>query len=417
MKENKEVYVYLDQNADAPKFMGTLYCTNERGKENYAFEYEENWLKTAEEKFIFDPDLYLYGGRQFMPLDKAMFGFIADSCPERWGRMLMKRREVIAARKEERKPRKMMEADYLLGVHDETRMGALRFKLDKEGPFLSEERELAAPPWTTLRKLETASLAFENDETGLEEKWLEQLLAPGSSLGGARPKASVLAPDNTLWIAKFPSKHDENNSGAWEMVIHELAARCGLNVPEARLENFSDAGSTFLVKRFDRVGSKRIHFASAMTLLGKTDGADGSTGTSYLDLASFIRSNSMEPKLDLFELWKRLVFTVAVSNTDDHLRNHGFILDKTGWRLSPLYDVNPSIYGENLSLNITTEDNTLDFGLVLETAEYYDIDLALAKELVHTIRCTVRNNWKSIAAEYKLGRGAVQYMEPAFSLC
>ena len=228
----------------------------------------------------------LYKGRQYAPLDKSMFGIFADSCPDRWGRLLMIRREAIIAKKEERKPKRLTDIDFLLGVYDEPRMGGLRFSVTEDGPFLSDDRELATPPWTTLRKLESASLAFEKNEDGMEEKWLKQLLAPGSSLGGARPKASVSAPDGSLWIAKFPSKHDDINVGAWEMVVHDLAVMCGLDVPEAKLEHFSKTGSTFLTKRFDRDGEHRIHFASAMTLLGKNDGASAADGSSYLDIVS-----------------------------------------------------------------------------------------------------------------------------------
>ena len=213
-------------------------------------------------------------------------------------------------------------------MYDEARMGGLRFKTELEGEFLSNDREFATPPWTSLRELEQASIAFENDEKGLNEKWLKQLLAPGSSLGGARPKASVLATDGSLWIAKFPSKHDDFNSGAWEMVVHELAVMCGLNVPEAKAEKFSKLGTTFLVKRFDRMGSRRIHFSSAMTMLGKKDGANAADGSSYLEIVSFLKANGATPKKDIQELWKRIVFSMAVSNTDDHFRNHGFILEE-----------------------------------------------------------------------------------------
>lgn len=178
--------------------------------------------------------------------------------------------------------------------------------------------EFATPPWTSLRELEQASIAFENDESGLDEKWLKQLLAPGSSLGGARPKASVMAPDGSLWIAKFPSRHDDFNSGAWEMVVHDLAIMCGLNVPEAKVEKFSKLGTTFLVKRFDRMESQRIHFSSAMTMLGKQDGANATDGSSYLEIVSFLKANGVTPKKDIQELWKRIAFSMAVSNTDDY---------------------------------------------------------------------------------------------------
>lgn len=326
----------------------------------------------------------------------------------------MKRREAITARREKRKPRQLGELDFLLGVYDQSRMGALRFAEQEGGPFLSNDKELATPPWTTLRKLESASIAFENDESGLEEKWLNQLLAPGSSLGGARPKATVQAPDGALWIAKFPSRHDEYNAGAWEMVVHELAKKCGLNVPDAKLETFSRSGSTFLVKRFDRNGEKRIHFASAMTLLGKTDGASGVDGTGYLDIASYIREHGALPNEDLTELWKRIVFNMAVSNTDDHLRNHGFVLSEKGWRLSPLYDVNPCIYGDSLSLNVSEQDSTIDYGLAVETAEFYGLKKKEAEKIIRKIREIVKENWQSEAQAQGLSRGAVEYMRPAF---
>ena len=412
----KIIYVYADWSDKPPMMIGKLYADGGRGKEFFSFEYDTAWLAESDYSVILDPDLGMYNGRQYTPVDKALFGIFSDSCPDRWGRLLMRRREAILARKENRKPRKLDESDFLLGVYDESRMGALRFSIEEQGPFLSYDKALSTPPWATLRKLENASIAFERDESGLEEKWLNQLLAPGSSLGGARPKATVQAPDGSLWIAKFPSRHDDYNSGAWEMVAHELAKLCGLNVPEARLETLSQNGSTFLVKRFDRNRNQRIHFASAMTLLGKTDGASSADGTSYLDILSFIKSNGARPKDDLLELWKRIVFNMAISNTDDHLRNHAFILTSKGWILSPLYDVNPSIYGDALSLNVSLSDSTIDFGLALETAEYYEISKSTAEHLLLEIKNNVNENWKPIAQKYKLSRNAIEYMSPAFDM-
>ena len=414
----KIIYAYFDWD-NSPTLLGRLFVDANRGKEAFSFEYDKNWIQMCEmgnfPNVSLDPDLPLFLGRQYLPSGKKIFGVLSDSCPDRWGRLLMQRREAIVAKQEERKPKSLTESNFLLGVYDETRMGALRFSLDENGTFLSSDKELAAPPWTTLRTLESASLAFESSSNKDEEKWLRQLLAPGSSLGGARPKASVLAPDDSLWIAKFPSKHDEWNTGAWEMVTHDLAIKCDLNVPDAKLENFSFQGSTFLVKRFDRDGNKRIHFSSAMTLLGKTDG-EGSEGTSYLDIASFIKSHGSSPKRDLNELWKRIVFNMAVSNTDDHLRNHGFILSKNGWVLSPLYDVNPNIYGENLSLCVSENDSAISFELALSVAEYFDISNAEASSYVDKVKSTVETEWREIATEYKLGRSAISFMEPAFDM-
>ena len=344
MQKEKKIYVFADFLPFQNELIGTIYVSQTRGKEFYSFEYEQSWLEKG--NMMLDPDLQLYKGRQYINDDKNIFGVFADSCPDRWGKRLMKRREELRAKKAGEKPQKLLESDYLLGVYDEARMGGLRFKTEQNGEFLSNDKEYATPPWTSLRELEQASFAFENDDTDLEGKWLKQLIAPGSSLGGARPKASVMAPDGSLWIAKFPSKHDDFNSGAWEMVVHDLAEKCGLNVPEAKIEKFSKLGTTFLVKRFDRVGAQRIHFSSAMTVLGKKDGANATDGSSYLEIVSFLKADGAKPKRDLEELWKRIVFSMAVSNTDDHFRNHGFILSHDGWELSPLYDVNPDIYGE-----------------------------------------------------------------------
>lgn len=242
----KTIYVYENWRSDVPTLIGKLRTSFVRGQENFSFEYDDRWLNSFESSYSLDPDLSLYRGRQYTPLDKSLFGLFADSCPDRWGRMLMNRKEAIDARKEDRKPRKLTESDFLLGVYDESRMGALRFTLEEGGDFLSNEKAFATPPWVNLRTLENASISFENDDSGLNERWLKELLAPGSSLGGARPKATVQAADGALWIAKFPSKHDEYNSGAWEKVVHDLAGLCGLTVPESKLETFSKTGSTSL---------------------------------------------------------------------------------------------------------------------------------------------------------------------------
>ena len=416
MSDARVIYVYKAWDCQSPEKIGTLYVEGIKGREVISFEYDEVWIENARLSQIFDPDLMLYKGRQYAPLDKTMFGIFADSCPDRWGRLLMKRREAILAKKEGRKPKRLTDIDFLLGVYDETRMGGLRFAEKEGGPYLSDDQALATPPWTTLRKLESASLAFEKNEDGMEEKWLKQLLAPGSSLGGARPKASVSAPDGSLWIAKFPSKHDDTNVGAWEMVVHDLAVMCSLNVPEAKLEKLSKTGSTFLTKRFDREGKQRIHFASAMTLLGKIDGAGAADGTGYLDMVSFIKKYGAKPKRDLLELWKRIVFNMAVSNTDDHLRNHGFILAKEGWRLSPLYDVNPNADGDTLALNVNENSNLIDFELALSVARMFGFTENQAKDQLHEIKKTVENNWRTLARNHGLSRGDIERMAPAFDM-
>lgn len=412
MESGKEIFVYADFEQFDNELVGKINVSNVRGREFYSFEYSEEWLK--HQNFVIDPDLQLYKGRQYINDDKKIFGAFADSCPDRWGRKLMDRREELRARENDERPRKLLESDYLLGVYDESRMGGLRFKTNEDGPFLSDDVEFSIPPWTSLRELEQASIAFENEDNGLDDKWLKQLLAPGSSLGGARPKASVKAPDETLWIAKFPSKHDDIDSGAWEMVVHDLAIMCGLNVPEAKAEKFSKLGTTFLVKRFDRDGEKRIHFSSAMTMLGKSDGANAADGSSYLEIVSFLKANGAHPKDDIKELWKRIVFSIAVSNTDDHFRNHGFILENDGWSLSPMYDVNPDLYGRYLSLNINDTESMLDFDVAIDAAPYYGIEKKDAEKMVDEIKDIITNNWKNLASKYGVGRGEIERMKVAF---
>ena len=327
----------------------------------------------------------------------------------------MRRREAIRARNEERSPSPLQESDYLLGVYDETRMGAIRFKVSPDGEFVNNDRAMAAPPWTSLRELEAASRNYEDESQSdnEHEKWLSMLIAPGSSLGGARPKANVLDPEGNLWIAKFPSRADSADTGAWEMVAHQLARQVGLRLPECRLEKFSRNGSTFLTRRFDRNGNRRIHFASAMTLLGKTDGADYQDGTSYLDIAKFIMQYGAQPEADLQELWKRIVFSIGVKNTDDHLRNHGFLLAPQGWTLSPAYDINPNPDGTGLALNISENDNALDFDLARDVASLFRIDTNTADSFIRQTEESIQN-WRKIADRCALSRSAQDDMASAF---
>lgn len=416
VSKEKTIFVYDDFSMQNPTLMGILYVNSLKGGESYSFEYDREWLKKTSLKITLDPELMPYSGRQY-PFGKAIFGLFSDSSPDRWGSVLMNKRERILAGKEGRKPAKLYDSDYLLGVYDETRLGGIRFKTEPNGAFLSDDKETAAPPWASLRTLEEASRNFENEDTALSEKWLNQLIRPGSSLGGARPKATVIDPNEQLWIAKFPSKNDENDSGAWEMITHDLAEICGLHVPEAKLEKFSNLGSTYLVKRFDRILNKRVHFASAMTLLGKTDGTSAADGTSYLDIAAFIKSYGAQPKRDLIELWKRIVFNMAVSNTDDHLRNHAFIFTENGWELSPLYDVNPIPYGDELSLNVDEEDNSINIDLAIEASVRFGISETDATTYAKDILTIVKENWEKRATALGLSRRLIEEMRPAFSAC
>ncbi len=412
----KEIIVYADwQGLPMPNKMGILSAIPGKGKETFSFEYTDEWLKSGFSQML-DPDLQLYSGVYYPRDEKVNFGIFLDSCPDRWGRVLMQRREAIIAKTEDRKSKTLFESDFLLGVFDRHRMGALRFKLDEDGPFLNDNKGMAIPPWASLRELEQASLKFEEDNTDDPEylKWINILLAPGSSLGGARPKASVLDPANNLWIAKFPSKNDEKNVAAWEMIVNELARQAGIDVAEGKIQQFRNKYDTYLTKRFDRnEKGERIHFASAMTLLGRKDGED-SAGASYLELAEFITRHGAAVDKDLEELWRRIVFSICVKNTDDHLRNHGFLLTENGWMLSPAYDINPNEYGQELSLNISLEDNSLDIGLAREVASYFRLDNQKANQILAHIKTTV-GAWRTLAAKYKIPKAEQDKMSVAFS--
>ncbi len=414
MPQAKKIHVYYDNNVDKRIKIGYLFVDFQKGKENFSFEYDDEFFTSFLSTNFFDYDLQPYKARQYLPSGKPLFGVFSDAAPDRWGRRLMERRErIIAEEKNLPKANTLYEIDYLLGVYDEARMGALRFSLEEDGEYFSTERELSTPPFESLRTLEEASRQFEKEENLLEGKWLKVLLAPGSSLGGARPKATIKDVDGSLWIAKFPSKNDEYDNGAWEKTVIDLAKMCGLNVPESRLMKFSKLGSTFLVKRFDRVGEKRIHFMSAMTALGKKDGE--SSDVSYLDIAAFISANGANPSQDLKELWKRIVFNIAVSNTDDHLRNHGFVLSESGWRLSALYDINPNLEKNWSSLNITEDDNRLSIDLAIEVSDHFGINKNEALEMANDMLVTVRDNWRKVAQSNGLSKSSIEYMRLAFS--
>lgn len=406
------IFVYGDWEAlNGPSLIGRLNVEMLRGKEVFSFEYDEKWLSTKK-NILFDPDLQLFRGSS----DKPLFGIFTDSCPDRWGRMLLQRNEALNAKKEGRTVRKLNESDFLIGIEDFSRMGALRFKTERDGDFLAVSGENSVPLWTSIRELERAAFILDSQDEDDSDtmRRLRMLLSPGSSLGGARPKASVRDTDGSLWIAKFPSGKDDRDVGCWEMVTHELAAGCSLNVPSAMRKKCSDNGTTFLTKRFDRTSEgQRIHFLSAMTALGKIDETDSESGISYLDIASFIMQYSSSPSEDLKELWKRIVFSIAVSNTDDHLRNHGFLLTPRGLRLSPMYDVNPNPGGTGLSLNIDEYDNALDYDTAIAASGYYELSKDKAAGIVREIRKAV-SLWESVASDMGIPRSETEYMRSCF---
>ena len=416
MAQIKNIYVYMDwQESDSPIQMGVLHSEVLRGKEVFSFENNTDWL-TYKQFRALDPDLAQFSGKQYLPADKSNFGMFLDSSPDRWGRMLMRRREAINARLENRPSRTLTEADYLLGIYDGNRMGALRFKLSPDDEFMDNNKAMATPPWTSIRDLEYASLQLEKEnlkDDAEYAKWLNMLIAPGSSLGGARPIANILDNNGALWIAKFPSGHDTKDMGAWEAVTAEMARKCGIEMAESRAQKFSNRQHTFLTKRFDRINGKRIHFASAMTLLGYTDGTNSAEGVSYLELAEWIGRNCNNVSQNLEQLWRRIVFNIAVSNCDDHLRNHGFLLTPKGWTLSPAYDINPDEHGMGLKLNISEDDNSLDFELALSVAAYFGLDNATSDEIINQTKKVV-SNWQQLATQYGISRSEQEDNAGAF---
>lgn len=395
-----------------PTIVGALQSASARGKDVFSFEYAAEWLASPHARQI-DPALPLLRGPQYVPAGRASFGVFLDSAPDRWGRVLMDRREAQLAREQGRPPRRLAETDYLLGVYDGHRLGGLRFRCG--GPFLDDNDRLASPPWTSLRELEQASLHLEQD--GAEDdpaygRWLLMLMAPGRSLGGARPKASVVDPTGHQWIAKFPSTTDTDDIGAWEYVVHQLAERAGLTTATAMAKKLGAKHHTFLVRRFDRSANRRrIHFASAMTLLERED----NEVASYLDLAELIARVGSHPARDLEQLWRRIVFFVCVSNVDDHLRNHGFLLDENGWTLAPAYDMNPVARGSGLTLNISETDNAQNLDVAREVAARFRVSGKKAVSIIDEVCAAVRA-WSKVAADSGLSRSERERMAPAFRI-
>ncbi len=411
---SKEIYVFADwQVFEKPLLIGVLRADTVKGKESFSFAYDDVWLQSEFVQQI-DPELRLYGGNQYSQ-EPQNFRIFLDSCPDRWGRLLMRRREAVIARQEDRKPKALNESDYLLGVHDMYRMGALRLKRDLDGVFLDDNERLAAPPVTSLPELEHAAFQVEGARD-LDDpdylKWLNMLISPGSSLGGARPKSCVIDNKNNLWIAKFPSRHDDHDIGAWEYVTYLLALNAGINMAECRLDRFNNQHHTFLTRRFDRTPESRLQFTSAMMQLGYYD---GEYDASYLELAQFLTDHGANTRMDLAELWRRIVFNIAVSNTDDHLRNHGFIYHKGGWLLSPAYDINPVTSANGLHLNISDNDNSLNYELAMEVIDFFRLGKARAVRIKDEVMASV-GHWEIVAKKAGLSRAERQVMAPAFNV-
>lgn len=397
-----------------PRKMGVLTAQEIRGALIWRFAYDPEWLKTTA-TVLLDPDLQWFAGPQYASESKPNFGLFLDSMPDRWGRTLMRKRESML-RPASDPIKRLTDIDFLLGVHDRARMGGLRFKTSENDPYLDVDEGRSIPPITDIRELQYGADVIESDEDSADvRKWLQILLAPGSSLGGARPKASVLDVDGSLWIAKFPSRQDQVDSGAWEYVLWTLAKKAGIVVPEARAEVITGPHHTFFTKRFDRMGETRIHMASAMTMTAHTESTIRDARPSYLELAEFIRYHGAHPAADLEQLWRRILFNVAVSNTDDHIRNHAFLLTDSGWVLSPAYDMNPSVDKDGLALNIDLDNPSLDVELVRHVGPYFMLDSAQMDRIEAEVMSSVRT-WEDEARSLGIPASQIRTMTAAFPI-
>lgn len=401
---------------DTPLLVGHLtFAETSRGGV-FSFAYDKHFL-TSGYRLQIDPLLALHGGELYNDLADKNFRAFLDSSPDRWGRILMQRRAAIEYRKGLRATTKLTELDYLLGVHDSYRMGGIRFKLAESQDFLDNNTEFSAPPMASLRELEHAAMHIERDDNIDSDdyyRWLKMLISPGSSLGGARPKACVTDADGHLWIAKFPNQNDTFDVGAWEMVCYQLALTAGVDMFPSEIRKFSSEYHTFLTKRFDRVGDKRIHFSSAMTQLQYYDG-EQSDGASYLEIAEFLSNSGAQTKADLAQLWRRIVFNIAVSNTDDHLRNHGFLLTDKGWKLSPAYDLNPIVGKHGLHLNITDTANELDYALAFEVIDFFRLNREDATRIYDEVLGAVKG-WQAAANRLGISRNEQLAKQEAFNV-
>jgi len=412
---NTKIWVYAHWTGiEVPECIGVLTAQQAKGRKAFSFEYDKNWI-SSKAQLVLDPDIAWFEGAQY-PNGKENFGVFMDSMPDTWGKRLMEKKAAQHARERGMKSVILYDIDYLLGVYDESRMGALRLKLDPEGAFLDDNNHHPTPHWSGLRELQHAAAMVESDEDGKDiAKWINVLVAPGSSLGGARPKANILDDSGHPWIAKFPSQNDKVDKAAWEYLAYLLAQKAQIEMAESKIEIVGDnKHHTFFTKRFDRSKGERIHFASAMTMTGKSEAIIKDHAASYLDLAEFIQYSGLKVQADLHQLWRRIIFNILISNTDDHLRNHGFIIEKNGWRLSPAYDINPSIEKEGLALNIDTQNNALDIGLAISVGEYFQLSEKQMDLIISQVQAAVLD-WKMIAMDIGISREEQQYMSHAFA--
>lgn len=409
----QSLLVYADFDwLGSPQFIGMLHYESLRGSDSYGFSFDKDWIHKYGSLHLSE-DLNNYMGWQYTQPGKDIFGCFADALPDRWGRTLINRREQIEAMEEKRPVRRLGSFDYLLGIDDYTRMGGLRFKATADGPFICTGNNLSIPPLTNIRELILASQEIEESEDKdilPDKKWINQLIQPGSSLGGARPKAGVIDDKGVLYVAKFPSRKDDYDVALWEHFCHLLAANAGVRTAETRVLSAGGKYHTLLSRRFDRTSDgHRIHFASAMTLLGLTDGCNADTGNGYLDIVDFIVQNCCDVEFNLRELYRRVAFNICVGNSDDHFRNHGFLLTRRGWTLAPAFDMNPTA-NEYQSILITASSNRAELSLLLEAAEDYMLVSSEARSIIEEVVAAVKD-WRILALKLGIVQRECQLFE------
>lgn len=414
----EKLFVFGDFNwLQEPEFIGELCYEKLRGSDSYAFKFDNDWLN-LHAGIKLSEDINNYPGMQYTLPDNDIFGCFADALPDRWGRTLLKRREQLQAEEEQRAPRNLSSFDYLVGIDDFSRMGGFRFKKEKDGGVINVSPSLKIPPLTEIRELIYASQEIEKceeEDVMPEKKWIAQLIQPGTSLGGARPKAGVLDEEGRLCIAKFPSRNDDYDAGLWEHFSHLLALQAGIHVAETRLWGGLGKYHTLLSKRFDRTDEgRRIHFASCMSLLGLKDGDNAQGGYGYLDIVDFILQGCCDVETNLRELYRRVAFNICIGNSDDHFRNHGFLLTPKGWTLSPAYDMNPT---NNLyqSLLINAVSNKADIQVLLESCEDYMINRKVAQGIIKDVQTAV-SNWEALAKQLQIPQREQAMFKDRFKL-
>ncbi len=400
----ERLLVYADFNwLNKPELVGELCYEKLRGSDSYAFKFDENWL-SIHAGIKLSEDINNYPGMQYTQPGNDIFGCFSDALPDRWGRTLLKRREQIQASEEKRAIRSLSSFDYLMGIDDFSRMGGFRFKRELEDDYINVSPSLKIPPLTEIRELIHASQEVEKSEDNdvlPEKKWITQLIQPGTSLGGARPKAGVLDEMGNLCIAKFPSKKDDYDTGIWEHFSHLLAQKAGIQVAQTRVLDGLGKYHTLLSRRFDRIDeAKRIHFASSMSLLGLKDGDNAQSGFGYLDIVDFIIQGCCDVEKNLHELYRRVAFNICIGNSDDHFRNHGFLLTPKGWTLSPAYDMNPTL-NEHQSLLINESSNKADIRVLLDSCESYMINKEEAEIIIHDVQAAV-SKWENLAIQLQI---------------